>query len=54
MTVYDLTAKLIEKEKESVKLRPEKDSALDKLLTWVEGFGYEPYSKGLKSKRDWR
>ena len=54
MTVYDLTAKLIEKEKKSVKLQPEKDSDLDKLLTWVEGFGFEPYSKGLKPKKDWK
>lgn len=40
---YEITAKLIEKE--DGKVSPEVDSDLDRLLTWVEGFGFEPYSK---------
>ena len=54
MTVYDMTAKLIERERKPVKVEPERKSDLDKLLTWAEGFGYEPYYKGLKTRKNLR
>ena len=51
MSVYELTARLIEKTpKKNSKVKPKACSALDKILTWAEGFGYESYLEKHKKK----